>query len=115
VIFDNEMKLFECRCLELPWLDNRVEVSCVPERVYTVQKHISPKFGECFHVLDVPGRTDILIHKGNYKKDTKGCILPGRTFADLNADGWADVTSSGPTLDYLLDIMPDEFELTIIS
>lgn len=31
------------------------------------------------HVVDVPDRTDILIHPGNFPSDTLGCILVGQT------------------------------------
>lgn len=63
--------------LELPWHDNQTNISCIPEGTYKVQIHNSPRFGNCLKVLNVPNRTDILIHSGNTDKDTKGCILIG--------------------------------------
>lgn len=32
-------------------------------------------------LLDVPGRDGILIHKGNYPRHTKGCILVGKNIS----------------------------------
>lgn len=37
------------------------------------------------HVLDVPGFTYILIHVGNYDRDTDGCLLLGRADYDARA------------------------------
>lgn len=66
--------------LEPPWLDNQTNVSCIPPGEYTVVKHFSNRFKECLKILGVEGRTDILIHAGNFPKDTKGCVLVGLRF-----------------------------------
>ena len=63
--------------LEPPWRDNLPNVSCIPQGIYNVIRHQSPSKGDCFKVLDVQGREDILFHVGNYPVDTKGCILVG--------------------------------------
>ncbi len=75
---------WSCRTLELPWLDNQPQISCIPEGVYTCKRFNSAKFGETFHVCDVPGRSGILFHAGNTAKDTRGCILLG---VGLNLSG----------------------------
>ena len=113
--YDGVNRTFECNTLELPWLDNARQISCIPTGEYSVEKHTSPTFGLCFRVKDVNNRSDILIHKGNYKKNTKGCILPGSSFADINDDGLLDVIDSTGTLDKLLAITPNEFLLTITN
>ena len=61
--------------LELPWKQNMRSLSCIPAGMYSCRKHISPHFGEVFKLLDVSGRTNILMHKGNVDADTKGCII----------------------------------------
>jgi hypothetical protein len=38
----------------------------------------SPRFGrDLIELSDVPGRSEILIHPGNYPRDTQGCVLLG--------------------------------------
>lgn len=64
--------------LELPWKENQRRVSCIPAGGYQIKRHISPKFGEVFKVMDVEGRDEILIHAGNYLSDIQGCILIGK-------------------------------------
>jgi len=63
--------------LELPWKDNKKGESCVPPGVYKVVPYSSAKYTDVYEVTHVHGRSFILIHVGNYLKDTKGCILPG--------------------------------------
>lgn len=110
----NDTSVYNCPTLELPWRENKNSISCIPEGTYKVVKRISKKFGEHFHVLDVEGRSYILIHKGNYYTDIRGCILVGKDLSDINRDGHIDVVSSGSAMEDLLKIMPEEFTLTII-
>lgn len=105
--------VFTCKTLELPWRNNEKTVSCIPKGTYKVTKHTSPTFGKCFYVHDVPGRSQILIHRGNYVRDTKGCIIPGDSFGDIDGDGLPDVKNSVKTMTILLEILPSEFYLTI--
>lgn len=73
----------EILTLELSWNNNLPNRSCIPAGKYLLQRHRSPKFGEVFEVVGVPGRDDILIHAGNTRKDTTGCIIPGLRFGRL--------------------------------
>jgi hypothetical protein len=118
VVFDGSTKVFEFVTIELPNKGNQNNISCIPEGEYNVHKIISPSKGKCFQVMDVPERIAILIHIGNYatgkKVDTQGCILPGNEFIDINDDGNIDVAGSTDTLKKLLQILPDNFKLTII-
>lgn len=114
IVFDDLDKVFEFKTLELPWRQNERSVSCIPFGEYTVVKRTSAKFKEHFHVLNVHGRSFILIHVGNYHTDIEGCILPGVGLYDINGDGSLDVYSSGRTMNSLLEIMPDEFKLRIV-
>lgn len=115
VLFEgNQVKLQLCT-LELPDLGNQKNISCIPEGKYEVHRIYSPKFGKCFHVQEVPGRSEILIHKGNYNKDTHGCILVGMGHADINEDGVMDVIESTRAMEKLQNaITTDQFELIII-
>lgn len=118
IIFEGINIVYQCVTIELPWLNNKRGISCIPEGIYNVEKYDSATKGECFWVKDVPDRTSILIHKGNYgtgkKVDTLGCILPGSKFSDINWDGALDVIESTVTLKKLLEILPEKFQLNIL-
>lgn len=105
--------LYSCKTLELPWLDNRVQKSCIPADSYEVVPRTSAKFGKHFHVLDVPGRTYILFHTGNMHSQILGCILVGTGLADINKDGYLDVTNSRVAMNELLRLAPKGFKLEI--
>lgn len=52
--------------------------TCIPYGTYEVTISHSPKFKrELPEILNVPSFTGIRIHRGNYTKDTEGCILVG--------------------------------------
>ena len=73
---------FLCYTLENSWLDNQVGISCVPKGLYGL--HLK-EYGRYWNIiqkpipilLEVPNRSEILIHWGNYPDDTRGCILVG--------------------------------------
>lgn len=69
--------------LERPWLDNRENVSCIPPGVYKVVHHSTKDYPNHYRLLNVPGRSGILIHEGNTLKDTIGCILVGQKTGKL--------------------------------
>ena len=114
-IFKGIRKVFECAVLELPDRDNERNVSRIPAGVYQVKKHGSPKFGASLWIQKVPGRSEVLIHYGNYYTNTRGCILPGRHFVDINSDKLVDVTDSRRTMGDLLYHCDSEFQLNIID
>lgn len=93
--------------LELPNLGNQRRISRIPEGTYKARKHTSPKFGRSLWLQDVPNRTEILIHKGNYHSDILGCILLGKQLSDINKDGFMDVTQSGVAVKELMDLLKD--------
>lgn len=101
--------------LELGWHDNEKRISCIPEGKYEVIKRHSEKYGDHFHVLNVPNRDYILIHHGNYYTDILGCILVGIGLQDLNSDGLQDVTSSRVAMKALNKLLPKRFTLHITS
>ena len=77
--------------LELNWRDNKRQVSCIPAGEYNCIWKASPKFGMCYHVTDVPGRSNILIHAANFaglvslgqRADLQGCIALGLRKGEL--------------------------------
>jgi hypothetical protein len=104
-----------CKTMELPWKDNQRSISCIPEGEYKVIKQ-PPKSDRpypYFRLPNVPGRTGILIHKISYVSGLKGCIGVGKEFKDLNSDGVPDIIRSSEALQELIDMLPDEFKLTV--
>ena len=110
---DNNFPKWECRTLELPDKGNEKRVSCIPEGIYTVVKRNSAKYGDHFHIKDVPNRSYILVHNANYKRQLKGCIAVGLAHTDIDGDGHRDVTRSKSTLKDLNRELPDTFQLEI--
>jgi len=81
ILFLPKSELFS---LELPWRDNQKSVSCIPPGKYACKKIHSGRYGETFHLQDVPNRSEILFHSGNLPAETKGCILLGTRSGRLN-------------------------------
>ena len=101
--------------LELPDLDNQKNISCIPEGIYPAKKRISPgKQYEVIEYIDVPDRTFIQIHRGNYTRNILGCQLSGVDFIDLDGDGIPDITSTKKTLKKLLSLLPNKFVIEVI-
>lgn len=75
-----------CLTLEEPYRLNQKDVSCIPAGKYSWFKRLSPKRGyEVIELKDVPGRTNVQIHVGNFLKDTEGCVLVGTQRSDEGA------------------------------
>lgn len=80
-----------CYSMERPERENKCNISCIPAGEYIVEWHKSPKYGWCYQVANVEGRSHILIHPGNYggdtlrgfRSDTNGCILLGKRLGTL--------------------------------
>ena len=72
-----------CDTLELPWKDNKRSISCIPAGEYKVRLRPARQSAtrDYLHLLvqKVKDRSHILFHRGNYAKDTRGCILVGMT------------------------------------
>ena len=70
-----------CDTLENPYLDNKRNISCIPEGSYKVRLRLPRESAtrNYLHLLvqDVPNRDWILFHRGNYPSQTQGCILVG--------------------------------------
>jgi len=106
--------------LEREWADNRpslngVPGSCIPAGTYMCNRVFSPKFHDTFEVTNVPGRSHILFHKGNLDDDSRGCIIVGEQFGDIN--GSSGVLSSRAGYNEFMGIMKDVdvFRLIIVD
>ena len=111
---------FHCRTLELPWRGNRRQISCIPPGTYNVEIRLSNKYGRIYWIRNVPNRSYILIHSGNFAGDTSkgykthvmGCILLGKKSGYLG--GQVAVLNSRITVRAFMEYMDYEpFELRI--
>ncbi len=88
---------FACFTLELPWKNNQRDISCIPPGVYDLAWHESARH-KAFMLKDVPGRSYILVHPGNFAGDTaagfrsdvQGCILPGMHLGRLRKNSHSE-------------------------
>lgn len=120
---------FFCKTLELPFLENKKNISCIPSGEYIVKIRQSPKYGKIYWVTNVKNRSWILIHSGNvagnvnkinpntgkkFKSNVNGCILLGKKHGWLW--GQRAVLISRPTIRKFMDFMNYKtFKLHIIG
>lgn len=104
---------FQCFSLELPWSANRRGLSCIPAGTYKAIKYDSPSKGKVLLLKDVPGRSYIEIHAGNFTRQIQGCILVGDGIRLLDGDEIPDVTNSKNTLNHILSLCDEENEVSI--
>lgn len=78
---------FDFPSLEKNWINNEPNLSCVPAGKYKLEWDFSQKFydifpdieprGMCYHIMEVPNRTGILLHNANRAEQLEGCIALG--------------------------------------
>ena len=73
-VFNQDEAVLNIKTLELPWLNNIRQESCISAGTYNCERLNHPKFGHCWWVKDVPGRSEILFHAGNYAAGQKGLL-----------------------------------------
>jgi len=108
-----------CVTLEPADLENRKNVSSIPAQQYICKRYSSEKYPDTFQIMNVPGRSRVLIHPGNTIHHTEGCILLAQYVGKLNIGGVVErgVLNSGKTFRAFMALMNgiDEFHLTIIE
>jgi len=97
--------------MELLWNNNQVQKSCIPEGNYTVKPRKSQKYGQHFIVENVENRSHILIHVGNTREHTLGCILVGKAKGKIN--NHRAILHSRVALNELIVRYPQGFKLKI--
>ena len=95
--------------MERAWENNEKYISCIPKGNYLCKRVDSPRWGNTCEVSDVVNRTDVLFHKGNYPKDSQGCILLGER-ADSRAKA---VWSSADAMRRFCKVLEGKDEFTI--
>ena len=61
--------------LELPWRHNIQSISCIFPGIYTCKRRTWGRWKGYFEIMNVGGRTDIIIHDGIIDEHTEGCVL----------------------------------------
>lgn len=106
--------------LELPWRDNAPKISSIAPGTYECKVRGTSNHGESYEVMNVPGRSAVLIHAGNsagsadkgMKADSQGCILLGMGRAMKGTQ--KVITASKPAMAMFHEKMGKQpFKLTI--
>lgn len=92
---------------------DRAEHPCIPEGCYRAELRPHPKHGVCYELVDVPGRTSILIHWGNFQRDTEGCILVGNAIGEIGNEP-AILQSKDAYSRFMSDMATEGFYLHIL-
>ena len=107
--------VFSALSLERGWRDNQQGVSCIPIGQYTVKLEYSNRFKKkLWEIINVPGRSETKFHSANFWYQLQGCIALGRTTADINRDGYLDITSSKSTMASFHKAMGSDTEAILI-
>lgn len=91
---------FFCYTVEQVWNDNKTDVSCIPEGTYKLMRRYSPivkktsagEFDEGYEITGVQGRTFVMIHAGNSKRDLRACLACGDSLGYVHNE-WAVLNS----------------------
>jgi hypothetical protein len=113
-IYKNGVFVGKLLTLEKIWDKNKQQRSCIPFGLYDVRPFSGVTFKDVFEIVNVPNRSAILIHAGNYHTHTKGCVLVGLSYVDLNNDGLLDVGQSQTALSLLRDYLSDSTNIKIL-
>jgi hypothetical protein len=116
MICTNGTNMLTLQTLELPWLNNMPNISCIPTGTYTVARTFSIRHLRwMYEILKVTQRDGIRLDVANYYYQLQGCVALGLTKSDINKDGELDVVSSmlaSKALEYFFNKKP--FILTIV-
>ncbi len=115
LVFDGAFLRLDLATLELPWKGNAVGESCIPAGRYRLVPRSTQARGDHLLIEGVPGREWILIHRGNYPSDVRGCILVGREHIDINGDRIPDVSGSRSALGQLVQVITEPTELIVVD
>lgn len=77
---------FKCHTIELPWRDNKTNISCIPAGTYRAVRKFSNRFNRVLWFLEVPSRTGIMIHPANVASELRGCIALGKEYACVKGE-----------------------------
>lgn len=114
VLNSKEDIIFSCNTLELPYLENKRNISCVPIGEYKCVLEYSDRFKkDLWELKNVPNRSECKFHSANYFKQLNGCIALGSDFKDINSDGWKDIINSKDTMNEFHEVLKDIKEIIL--
>lgn len=113
---------FSCFTAEPPWKDNKQNLSCIPLGTYKALIVKSLHFGLVYSIVNVPKRSNVLFHSGNFAGDielglithTHGCVLLGSKIGVLSNQK-AILLSVVAKRKFWNFLKEQEFELNITS
>jgi len=112
---ENGNIIFKSECIERGWLNNQNRISCIPEGEYPVRLEYSNRFRKyLYEIFNVPNRSECKFHAANYARQLNGCIALGNNRADIDKDGYKDVTSSRNTIAKFHKAMNGDKEAVLI-
>lgn len=92
---------FLCHTIELPWKNNKRNLSCIPEGSYEIVTRYSKRFQNHLLVKGVKNRRLILFHPANNAlKELEGCIAPVTYLSNIGMG-----TLSRPMMQKLLSLV----------
>ncbi len=115
LVFNGDELEYSCKILELPDKNNKPQESCIPIGIYTLVPRSTQSKGNHLGVVGVPDRFLILIHKGNFTRDSQGCQLPGTYFTDLDGDGTIDVADSKKAMDKITSLITEPTPYLVVA
>lgn len=102
-----------CLTLEPRDEENKLNISSIPAQQYVCKRYKRKKHPNTFQIMDVPGRTYVLIHILNFDDQTEACVGLGTEY------GWIGdrkcILNSKRAFDAFMKVMEgvDKFILTI--
>lgn len=92
---------FLCHTIELPWKNNKRNLSCIPEGSYEIVTRYSKRFQNHLLIRGVKNRRLILFHPANNAlKELEGCIAPVTYLSNIGVG-----TQSRPMMQKLLSLV----------
>ena len=90
IILYNQLPV--CLTIELPWKENKIKISCIPEGRYELVRKYSRRFKEHFRIKKVPGRWFIKVVPANdASRELTGCIAPVLLFEGAGRGSYSKV------------------------
>ena len=107
--------IFKSEAIERGWMDNKSRISCIPPGEYPVKLEYSNRFKtDLYEIFNVPNRSECKFHAANYARQLNGCIALGSNRAEIDNDGYTDVTSSRKTMSKFHEAMGGDKDAVLI-